>query len=88
MQTAEKITLPDVEITVVAVDSEGVLTEVLFEFAVELGDKSLYWLEFNWQDGLYHPFEVSKVGHSCEVSGPPVFSRRDAIKFILNEITR
>jgi hypothetical protein len=70
-QVREKVVLPGLTVEVVAVDKGGQPTQVSFRFAVSLDDPTLKWLQWDWQQNSYAPFDVPEVGQSCEIAGPP-----------------
>ena len=69
-RAGEKVVLPRLTVEVIAVDDDGQPSEVSFSFDVSLNDLSLRWLQWNWQENSYVPFDVPAVGHTCEIAGP------------------
>ncbi len=69
-RAGEKVVLPRLTVEVIAVDDDGQPSEVSFRFDVSLDDLSLRWLQWNWQQSSYVPFDVPAVGHSREIAGP------------------
>ncbi|UCF43392.1 MAG: hypothetical protein JSV99_00215 [Planctomycetota bacterium] len=83
MHAGEQISLPRLTVEIVAVDARGLPTQVLFRFAAALEDPSLCWLEFDWEDGCYHPFEVPAIGESTEVPGPRPVAFGEAMDYLI-----
>ena len=72
-QAGERIELSDMSAEIVAIDSDGKPTEVLFHFAVSLGDPSLCWFKWDWGkggSGSYSAFDVPAVGEKSFTPGP------------------
>jgi len=71
-EVGEKRKLRDMSAEIVAVDSDGQATKVLFEFTVSLDDPALVWFQWTWKNGLgsYSRFEVPTVGQEAQTNGP------------------
>ena len=57
---------------VVAIDTDGQPTQVLFEFTVSLDDPSLVWFQWTWENGLgsYSRFKIPAIGEENQTNGP------------------
>jgi len=69
----EKTELRDMSAEVLAVDSNGKPTKVLFRFAVSLDDPALVWFKWTWKKnglGAYSRFEVPAIGQISRTEGP------------------
>ncbi|MHC4580797.1 MAG: hypothetical protein ACYS14_05020, partial [Planctomycetota bacterium] len=69
----DKTELRDMSAEVVAVDSNGQPTKVLFRFAVSLEDPALIWFKWTWKKnglGAYSRFEVPAMGQMAQTEGP------------------
>jgi hypothetical protein len=67
----DKTVLPRLTIEVIAVDEDGQPSQVSFNFDASLDDPRLRWLQWNWQEWSYEPFDVPPVGQRHEIAGPP-----------------
>lgn len=69
----ERVELSGMSVEVTAVDSDRQPTEITFRFAVSLDDRSLCWMQWDWQpggSGSYRPFIIPEVGQSTRIAGP------------------
>ncbi|MHC4660025.1 MAG: hypothetical protein ACYS83_12760, partial [Planctomycetota bacterium] len=82
-EVGQCIELTGLKVEVVAVDDDNLPTQVSFEFDVPLEDKSLHWLQFDWETGRYHPFTPPAVSEKTEVPGPPWVSSDESIRDIM-----
>jgi hypothetical protein len=72
-EVGRKIELRDMSAEVVAIDTDGQPTKVLFEFEVSLDNPSLVWFHWTWKKeglGSYSRFEISAIGHEAQTNGP------------------
>ena len=71
-QVGQKTDLRDMSAEVVAIDSNGQPTKVLFDFAVSLDDPALVWFKWTWKNGRgsYSKFEIPAVGQESQTNGP------------------
>ena len=70
MGLGERVSLPGVDIEVVAVTAEARPLEVAFHFAHPLEDVRYRWLR--WQHGDYVEFALPSVGETVELPGATV----------------
>jgi len=72
-QAGERVEVSGMSAEVTGVDNDGQPTEVTFRFAVSLDDRSLCWLQWDWQPGgygSYSAFKIPEVGQSASIAGP------------------
>ena len=86
MRAGQQMVLPRLTVEVVAVDGKGLPTQVSFTFAVSLEDPSLRWLEFNWEDGSYYPFQVPAIGESTHIAGPTPVPFSEAMEYLIETL--
>jgi len=65
-----RISLPRMEVEVLAVDGRGFPVEAVFEFETPLEDGSLKWLVWDWDRDVYRPLVLPQVGRSLRLMGP------------------
>jgi hypothetical protein len=70
MRAGQRILLPRMTVEVMRVDERGSPVEVAFEFPVDLEDRSLRWVCWNWRHYDYMPFRVPAVGQTVTLDGP------------------
>jgi hypothetical protein len=70
LRAGQRISLPRMEVEVLAVDDRGLPTEAAFDFDVSLEDASLKWLFWEWESERYEPFSIPPVGASVGLVGP------------------
>lgn len=70
LTAGQRITLPRMDVEVLAVDERGLPVEAAFEFDVPLEDGSLKWLYWDWGKKRYKPFVTPQVGQTVELAGP------------------
>jgi len=66
----QRISVPRMDVEVLAVDERGFPVETAFEFDVSLEDASLKWLYWEWEEKRYEPFVVPAIGGTVELVGP------------------
>ncbi len=66
----DRISLPRMQVEVLAVDSRGFPVEAAFEFDVPLEDSSLKWVQWDWDRDVYRSFPVPAQGGSVRLRGP------------------
>lgn len=70
LRVGQRISLPRMEVEVLTVDERGFPVEAAFEFDVPLEDSSLKWLQWDWDDDVYRPFDLPAVGGAADLVGP------------------
>jgi hypothetical protein len=73
--SGSRVELPEVSVEVLSIGTDGLPTEVRFDFAVALEDTSLHWLRWNWKPvgfGGYVPFDIPAVGETVTLPGYPL----------------
>ncbi len=70
LRVGDRISLPRMEVEVLAVDGRGFPTEASFAFDTALEDASLKWLLWDWDEDCYRPFVLPQVGRSLRLMGP------------------
>ncbi|OHB63365.1 MAG: hypothetical protein A2Y77_07000 [Planctomycetes bacterium RBG_13_62_9] len=70
MHVGDRISLPRMEVQVLAVDPAGSPVEAAFEFCTALEDASLKWLKWDWDKDVYEPFQLPTVGQTVTLPGP------------------
>jgi hypothetical protein len=70
LHAGDRISLPRMEVEVLAVDGRGFPTEAAFEFETPLEDASLTWLVWDWDDDVYRSLTLPQVGQSVRLMGP------------------
>ncbi len=74
----QRIELPGMVVEVIAVDADGLPTEVAFEFDVPLDKASLYWLQWDWRKSRFIPFNIPEIGQIRKIPGPSQFRFKQA----------
>jgi hypothetical protein len=70
LQAGQRIFLPRMQVEILAVDARGLPVEVAFDFDVPLEDPALKWLLWDWDDGVYRPFDLPAIGGVADLVGP------------------
>jgi len=70
LHARDRISLPRMEVEVLAVDGRGFPVEAAFEFETPLEDASLKWLVWDWDDDVYRSWVLPEVGRSVRLMGP------------------
>ena len=70
LRAGQRISVPRMNIEVLAVDARGFPVETAFEFDVPLEDASLKWLYWEWENERYEPFIAPAIGGMVELVGP------------------
>jgi len=66
----QRISLPRLDVEILAVDERGLPLELAFTFDVPLEDASLKWLYWNWGKKRYKAFDVPAIGETMRLAGP------------------
>jgi hypothetical protein len=70
LRVGDRMSLPRMEVEVLAVDGRGFPIEAAFAFDTALEDASLKWLLWDWDEDIYRPFVPPQVGQSMRLMGP------------------
>ena len=70
LHAGQRISVPGMDVEVLAVDERGFPVEAAFEFDVPLEDTSLKWLFWEWEKERYEPFAVPAIGGTIDLVGP------------------
>ncbi len=70
LRVGQQISLPRMQVEILAVDERGFPVEVAFDFDVPLEDASLRWLQWDWDEDVYRPFDLPAVGGTADLVGP------------------
>jgi len=66
----QRISLPRLDVEILAVDERGLPLELAFTFDVPLEDASLKWLYWHWGKKRYRAFDVPAIGETMRLAGP------------------
>lgn len=73
LRLGQEVDLGDMQVTVLALTTDGRPATVAFHFALPLEDPSLRW--FRWSAGLYVPFTLPAVGADIQIFSLPSAGR-------------
>jgi len=70
LHAGDRVSLPRMQVEVLAVDGRGFPTEAAFEFDVPLEDPSLKWIAWDWDEDVYQPWALPVTGQTVRLMGP------------------
>jgi len=70
LRVGDRVTLPRMDVEVLAVDGRGFPVEAAFQFESPLEDAGLKWLIWDWDDDVYRPLALPPIGQFVRLMGP------------------